>query len=241
MKNSKNISMSNSTQSITRIKAVYNALDDLQDKVVFVGGAVVALYANRVVLDPRPTDDIDLIVEVLNYRDHAALEEKLHQKGFVNDQESGIACRYRVQGITVDIMPTTDRSFGFDSMWYESGFKKAIPITIDNKHTILILSAPYYIATKLEAFRDRGHGDGRTSQDFEDIVFILNNRSSIWSEIDQADEQVRNYIFSEFSQLLSEPNLFEWVFSHADRSNQMATSSIIMSLEALVGKSAVGK
>ena len=233
--------MDNTTKTTTRIKAVYNALDDLQDKVVFVGGAVVALYADRVVLDPRPTDDIDVIVEMLNYRDHAALEQKLHQKGFVNDQDSGIACRYKVQGITVDIMPTTDRSFGFDSMWYEPGFEKAIAIALDDKHTIRILSAPYYLATKLEAFRDRGHGDGRTSQDFEDIVFILNNRSSIWSEIDQADTEVRSYIFSEFTQLLSEPHLEEWIYSHADRSNQIATSFIIMHIEALVGKNAVRK
>lgn len=236
-KNLKNLLMDNSAQTITRIKAVYNALEDLQDKVVFVGGAVVALYADRVVLDPRPTDDIDVIVEVLNYRDHAALEEKLHKKGFANDQESGIACRYKFQGITVDIMPTAHRSFGFDSMWYEPGFQNSLTYTVDDKHIIRILSAPYYLATKLEAFRDRGQGDGRTSQDFEDIVFILTNRKSIWLEIDQSNGEVRAYLFNEFCQLLSEPNLFEWIFSHADRSNNLATSNIIMHIEAFVGKS----
>ena len=233
-KNLKNISMNNSTQTRTRIKAVYNALDDLQDKVVFVGGAVVSLYADRVVLDPRPTDDIDVIVEVLNYSDHAALEEKLHQKGFVNDQDSGIACRYKVKGITVDIMPTIDRSFGFDSMWYESGFENAIAYILDDKHTIRILSSPYYLATKLEAFRDRGHGDGRTSQDFEDIVFILEQRASIWDEIRSADENLKTFLLEEFRKLLSEPHIAEWVYSHLERTSGQDYGYVLDSLEELV-------
>lgn len=226
--------MDNTTKTTTRIKAVYNALDDLQDKVVFVGGAVVALYADRVVLDPRPTDDIDVIVEVLNYSDHAALEEKLHQKGFVNDQDSGIACRYKVQGISVDIMPTNDRSFGFDSMWYEPGFEKAIAYTLDDKHTIRILSAPYYLATKLEAFRDRGHGDGRTSQDFEDIVFVLENRAPIWDEIKSTDENLKSFLIDEFSHLLSEPYLSEWIYSHTEGGDQKVVDNVLKSMRDII-------
>ncbi len=58
-------------QSISRIKVVYNSLEDLQDKVVFVGGAVIAFYSDRMVLEPRTTDDVDIIIEVLNYREQA--------------------------------------------------------------------------------------------------------------------------------------------------------------------------
>jgi len=39
--------------NMTRIKAVYNALEELKHKVVFVGGAVVSLYADREVLEFR--------------------------------------------------------------------------------------------------------------------------------------------------------------------------------------------
>lgn len=45
-----------------------NALQELRDQVVFVGGSTVSLYADRPVLEIRPTDDIDVIVEILNYR-----------------------------------------------------------------------------------------------------------------------------------------------------------------------------
>jgi hypothetical protein len=36
-------------------------------------------------------------------------------------------------------------------------------------------------------------GDGRTSTDFEDIVFVLENRRSVWQEMKVADETVRAF------------------------------------------------
>ena len=82
--------------NITRIKAVNNALRDLRDTVVFVGGSTVSLYADRPVMEVRPTDDVDVIVEILNYSQRQALEERLREIGFVNDIESGITCRFKI-------------------------------------------------------------------------------------------------------------------------------------------------
>jgi hypothetical protein len=53
----------------TKIMAVANALSELNSKVVFVGGAVISLYATRPILEIRPTDDIDVIIEILNYNE----------------------------------------------------------------------------------------------------------------------------------------------------------------------------
>lgn len=50
-----------------RIKAVANALDTLKEKVVFVGGATISLYPDRRVFEVRPTDDVDVIIEILKY------------------------------------------------------------------------------------------------------------------------------------------------------------------------------
>jgi hypothetical protein len=47
--------------------AVANALGDLNENVVFVGGATLSLYATRQVSEVRPTDDVDIIIEVMNY------------------------------------------------------------------------------------------------------------------------------------------------------------------------------
>lgn len=52
--------------NITRIKAVNNALEKLRDKVVFVGGATVSLYADSAAEEIRPTEDIDIVVGTTN-------------------------------------------------------------------------------------------------------------------------------------------------------------------------------
>jgi hypothetical protein len=67
----------NHRTNITRIKAVSTALGDLKDKVVFVGGATVSLYAERMAEEVRPTNDVDILLELWRKWDYAALEEKL--------------------------------------------------------------------------------------------------------------------------------------------------------------------
>lgn len=52
--------------NITRIKAVFHALEELAPQVVFTGGATVALYAERPYTDARATDDVDILFELMN-------------------------------------------------------------------------------------------------------------------------------------------------------------------------------
>jgi predicted nucleotidyltransferase len=217
--------------NIVRIKAVANALTELKEKVVFVGGATISLYPDRPVFEVRPTDDIDVIIEILNYDDRAKLEEKLRSIGFSHDIESGIVCRFKIQGIIVDIMPTNDPSIGFTNIWYPEGFGKAVNYEIEESNVIKILSAPHFIATKLEAHKGRGKNDGRTSQDFEDIIFVLENREAIWEEMKSAGESVKNYLRSEFQVLLKNPDLFEWIDSHVERGSPPATYIIMDKLK----------
>lgn len=115
----------NQHQNIVRIKAVYHELGSLADEVVFVGGATVALYAERPYSDARPTDDVDILVELTHYNGYAVIEEQLRKKGFENDIESGVICRYKIHGITVDVMPTSDAVLGFANKWYPEAFTHA--------------------------------------------------------------------------------------------------------------------
>lgn len=110
-------------ENLLRIKAVHDALDSLKNEVVFVGGATVSLYAERMAEEVRPTDDVDILIELWTYNDYAAIEEKLRAIGFVNDQFSGVICRYIIQGITVDVMATGKNAIGFSNKWYPEGYK----------------------------------------------------------------------------------------------------------------------
>jgi predicted nucleotidyltransferase len=214
-------------ENIARIKAVHFALEELAKDVVFVGGATVSLYSTRPETETRPTDDVDIVVELLHYRNYALLDEKLRSKGFVNDVQSGIICRYTIHGITVDVMPTSENVLGFANKWYPAAYAHAISVNLEEDLSVRIFSAPFFLATKLEAFVDRGENEGRFSNDFEDIVHVLNNRLTIWEEINDADESLKQYLKSEFHKLLDQKYIDEWISVHLEYSEQKRVGFII--------------
>jgi predicted nucleotidyltransferase len=221
-------------QNITRIKAVYNAFGPLKDKVVFVGGATISLYRESDSTEVRATEDVDVVIEIWQYGNYAALEDQLRSIGFQNDQESGVICRFKYGQTIVDIMPTEGKVLGFSNRWYPEGFTSAIDFTIDPQHTIKIFSPPYFLAAKLDAFLDRGHSDGRTSSDFEDIVFLLEHRSVLWKECETAPLEVKTYLKTEFAKLLINPYLEEWIDAHIDFRSPPGTDFIIERIRGFV-------
>lgn len=225
-----------SRESITRIKVVYDALEELANEVVFVGGATVALYADRPSGEARPTDDVDILVELIHYRDYAAIEERLRSKEFINDTESGVICRYRVQGIIVDVMPTGENTLGFTNSWYKQGYATAVTHTLSKHYSIKIFQPVYFLATKMEAFNNRGGGDGRWSSDFEDIVYVLNNRNSVWEELQTANKEVKAWLKEQFRLLLENEYFGEWISVHLEQSEQRRLRMIIGELTTFVGK-----
>src|SRR5690606_8274832 len=157
--------------------------------------------------------------------------------GFTNDVDSGIICRFKIQGIIVDIMPTDDSSIGFNNIWYPEGFEHAQNFTLLDGNIIRILTAPYFIATKLEAFKSRGGGDGRISHDFEDIVFVLENRAALWDELHKCDDKLRTYLKKEFTKLIENTYIHEWVDSHVERGVVTpATDSIIQNIKGWISE-----
>ena len=207
-------------ENIARIKAVYFALEELSTEVVFIGGATVSLYSTRPETETRPTDDVDIVIEIMHYKEYAAIEEKLRSKGFVNDVASGVVCRYTIHGITVDVMPTSEKILGFSNRWYPEAFANSVLIALEKGVTVKLFSAPYFLATKLEAFADRGRNEGRFSTDFEDIVHVLNYRQPVWEELSNAQLSVKQYLKDKFSALLAQKYLHEWISAHLEHSEQ---------------------
>jgi len=218
--------------NLIRIKAVHQALGDLQEQVVFVGGSTVSLYADRHAFEFRGTDDVDVIIEIANYPEHALFEEQLRTRGFVDDVSSNIRGRFKLKGVTVDVIPTRDISMGFSNIWYPDGFKNAIPYLIDETTTVRILRPSYMIATKLEAFKSRGGNDGRTSQDFEDIVYVLENRAAVWDEIRASEKNLRIYLRDEFTNLVTEKYIYEWIDCHVDFGSPPPTDDILQKMRS---------
>jgi len=177
---------------------------------------------------------VDILIELLNYSGYAELEEALRIKGFQNDRESGIICRYKIQGIVVDVMPTSGEVLGFTNRWYKEGFTHFIEKDLGKDCIIRLFQPPYFVASKLEAFKGRGSGDGRLSSDFEDIIFVLNNRKVIWDEMQTCSQLLKQYLKSEFENLSKSNYLYEWVSAHLDYSEQKRTDYIIGGIEDLI-------
>jgi len=199
--------------NIAVVAEVAEALQDLIDKVVFVGGAVVSLYTDDPASDEiRPTQDIDMTLNVISFNDWNSLQEKLSKLGFYPDPFGHAICSYRYKDIPVDIMSSEDGPLGPANKWYKSGFNDLWTVTAKDKK-IRILSAPYYLATKFEAFINLGN-DYRTSHDIEDIIYVIDNRTSIVEEVLKTDEKVLNFIQTQLQIITDKGILNEVLMAH---------------------------
>jgi hypothetical protein len=108
------------TASEVWLATVARRLGDLASEVVFVGGATIALLIDDPASMPvRPTDDLDMIVETSSRQRYYELETKLRARGFQPDRSEGAPlCRWTIDGITVDVMPTSAEILGFGNIWY---------------------------------------------------------------------------------------------------------------------------
>ncbi|CAN5517011.1 hypothetical protein BH09BAC4_BH09BAC4_33460 [soil metagenome] len=237
--------MNNHHRNLVRLRAVASALAELNEKVVFVGGATVSLYAtDSAAVESRPTDDIDVVIEVATYAEfNSQINSRLLQLGFINDITSKFIYRYKIHGstidvITVDIMPNDFDILGFSNHWYKAGVAQSILYSIDNRQSIRILTAPYFIATKLEAFNSFRHGeDARGNPDFEDIIYVFDNRNELLEEINQSLNSVRSYLQLEMNRLLAGPNVHENIYVHLEPNTaSRRTERILKIWQAIAGQ-----
>lgn len=205
--------MENRTINIAVVAEVAHALQELKDQMVFVGGAVVSLYTDDPAANEiRPTSDIDLTLNILNLSMWSELQEKLSALGFYPNPDGHAICSYKYKNIPVDIMPSEDGPLGPANQWYKLGFSD-LQIVKANEENIQILAAPCYLATKFEAFNNRGT-DYRTSHDFEDIINIIDNRIDIVEEVSSAIPEIKDFLKTQFTILVNNSNYDEILSAH---------------------------
>ena len=177
----------------------------LRQQLVFVGGAVAGLL----ITDPaqpaiRPTEDVDLVAHVLARSDYYELEQALRARGFTQDMRPGAPiCRWTIERVTVDVMPTLDEVLGFSNRWYAMAVETAQGVTLPSGAQILVITAPAFVATKLEAFAGRGGGDYLFSHDLGDIISVVDGRDGLWAELQQTRGELKAYLAEQFSQLMA--------------------------------------
>ena len=79
--------------NIKRLEHVAEGLDDLNERVTYVGGSVAGLYPQIAAAPSRPTVDVDCVVEYFSFSEKEEFEELLRNKQFHEDIEGGVICR----------------------------------------------------------------------------------------------------------------------------------------------------
>ncbi|MSP62425.1 MAG: hypothetical protein EXR72_19255 [Myxococcales bacterium] len=174
------------------LRTVPLRLGPLRERVVFLGGSAIGLLVTDAAAGTmRPTIDVDLIVEVRSLADYqVTLRDQLRGLGFVEDTSKGAPlCRWLVDGVKVDIMPTRAAILGFANRWYVPALRHATERTLAGGSAIRLVTAPYFIATKLDAFRGRGEGDFAASHDLEDGVTVVDGRAELLEELEQSSRR----------------------------------------------------
>jgi predicted nucleotidyltransferase len=159
-------------------------LRPMLDEVVFVGGSVTGLLiTDSAAGDPRATSDVDAIAAITSYPAYVTFGERLRALGFAEDTSDGAPlCRW-VNGTTVlDVMPLNEEILGFSNRWYAAAMAAAVRHQLTGDLVVRLVTAPYFIAAKLEAFKGRGNGDF-FSHDLEDLINVVDGRETLATEV----------------------------------------------------------
>ena len=122
----------------------------------------------------RATQDVDAIVQVVSRAEYYQLSDKLREKGFREDtRDDAPICRWVTDNVVLDVMPTDADILGFGNKWYVPAMENAEQLKLPSGKLIKMVSAPYFLITKLEAFDGRGGGDYLISPEIEDMLEVL--------------------------------------------------------------------
>ena len=150
-------------------------------------GSITGLLITDPAAPPiRPTKDVDAIVQAVSIVEYHGLATRLRAKGFSEDASEGAPiCRWISSELMLDVMPTEESVFGFGNSWYKEAIHQAQGFTLPSGKIIQIITAPYFLITKLDAFAGRGKNDYLASHDMEDIIAVLDGRPELINEAEQ--------------------------------------------------------
>jgi hypothetical protein len=178
------------------------------DEIVFVGGVTLGLLITDEAAAPiRGTTDVDVIAEIVTYADYIAFSERLRQAHFTED--TGLTCRWHNGALTLDVLALNMEVLGFTNIWYEPALRHASTLSLPGGQAIRVITAPFFLGTKMEAFRGRGRMDFQASHDLEDFVAVIEGRDTIVQEITESPQDLQNYLADAARVLLAESRFLD--------------------------------
>jgi hypothetical protein len=160
----------------------------------------------------------------------------LGELGFSEDsRENAPVCRWVQQGTVLDVMPFDEKIFGFSNRWYGAAMEESETISVERGLEIHTITAPYFIATKLEAFKGRGEGDFFGSHDLEDLISVVDGRATLLQEVQSRKFELRASIGAEIKALMDMPGFLDALPAYLlpDALSQSRITTILQRLEQL--------
>lgn len=227
--------------SVELLESAAEALEPVLGDVVFLGGASIVLWiTDPAAPAPRPTKDVDVVVEVTSRAAFHAFEERLRSLGFNEDQEGGIICRWhhRDGDLILDAMPADAAILGFENRWQGASIPHAVERALPSGARIRAAPPAYLLATKIEAFNGRGRGDFLGSRDFADMITLIDGREELVAEARQSEPDLRDYLAGELGRLREHPRFREGISGalRADLASQARAEAVVLPrLDQLIG------
>ncbi|HTF62484.1 MAG TPA: hypothetical protein VK638_07205 [Edaphobacter sp.] len=181
------------------------------DEIVFVGGVTLGLLITDKAAAPiRGTTDVDVIAEIVTYADYMEFSERLRRAHFTEDAgEKPLTCRWHHGDLTLDVLPLSKEVLGFTNRWYAPALEHASTFTLPSGRSIRLITAPFFLGTKMEAFRGRGNLDYQASHDLEDFVAVIEGRETVLQEIVESPQTLRDYLAEAARTLLAESRFLD--------------------------------
>jgi predicted nucleotidyltransferase len=219
------------------LSEMVDRLGNLANDFVFVGGCATGLLittARAQII--RGTVDVDVVVQVATILEYQAVEKQLIARNFVRDRsEDAPICRWLNSGLQLDVLPSNQGILSFHNRWYPLAITTAQARRLPNGKSIRLVTAPIFIATKLEAFRDRGNNDYGASHDLEDIVTVLDGREELEADLRNTPDPAREYLREQFSSLISTDAFIAALPNHLppDPASQSRATTVLSRLKRL--------
>jgi predicted nucleotidyltransferase len=215
---------------IDRLEKVAQSLSEIINRLLFVGGGVTELLVtDSAGRKPRPTEDVDCIIEVASLLEYHHFEKVFRKSGFRHDSNlPPLICRWEKDGLILDVMPTLEGILGFTNRWYKDAIQFPVPFNLPSGKIVNIVHPVFYVATKTEAFHSRGKDNYFTSHDFEDIVSIVNGREALVDEMKNASQVVFNEMQTFWQPRLDEVDFKAALQAHLDAYEDTERSPIVL-------------
>ncbi len=132
-------------------------------------------------------------------------------------------------------MPLDASILRFSNRWYADALRSAVEVELPSRLKLKAITAPYFLGTKIEAFRGRGHADYFGSHDLEDFITVIDGRLSLLQEVQESSPELRSFLAEAVRGLLAASRFLDALPGHlsADAASQARIVPLSAKLDAL--------